>query len=82
MGAEVQSKLERTEEQKKNVTDSFKPVSAPQFGPNLNFGQRREERAKQDKEVLATLTDEQKTRWEAMKGEPFDFPSRRRRGRR
>jgi hypothetical protein len=38
------------------------------------FTQMRERREKADAEILAVLTDEQKTKWNELQGEKFDFP--------
>lgn len=79
--AEVLKTLELNEEQRKKVADILASTASPQFTPNFNFGQLREQLAKQEADVLATLTDEQRARWDEMKGTPFDFPTPRRRRR-
>lgn len=75
---EVQAKLELTDEQKKSIDDALKANTALQFGPTLDFRQRREQREKQEQTVISSLTGEQKSRWEEMKGKPFRFPTPRR----
>ena len=41
------------------------------------FAEMRSLRQQTETDVLALLSDEQKEAWQAMLGEPFDFPRRR-----
>jgi hypothetical protein len=39
------------------------------------FARMQERREKMQADILAVLTDEQKTKWNELKGKPFDFPT-------
>ena len=85
MRPELAKQLELTEEQRDKIRKIQEGARPEGRGPgNFQemsdeerrefFTQMRERREKADAEILAVLTDEQKTKWNELQGEKFDFP--------
>jgi hypothetical protein len=77
--AEVQAKLEFNDEQKKKVETIQEEARAGfgrQGGGNFNLEEFRARQQKTESDMLAVLTDAQKTKFAEMKGKPFTFPER------
>lgn len=83
--AEIAKQLGLTDDQQakiRKIQEESRPQARGGFGgQNLSeeersalFAQMRERREKAQADVLAVLTDEQKTKWAAMKGKEFKFP--------
>lgn len=84
---EVADKLGLSQEQKDSVAKTIEAYrSQSSFPSNFRdlsdeerdkyFDEARQRREKVQAELLALLTDQQKTNWEAMQGEKFTFPER------
>lgn len=81
--AEIAEKLNFTPEQKDKLKELMAELR-PQFGPGRgrreggggppNFEEMRARREKATADIMALLTPEQKSKWEAMQGEKFEFP--------
>lgn len=85
--AEVAEKLGLSQEQRDKIAKIQEESSRPQGGfGNFQdmtdeerrefFAQLRERREKAETDIVAVLTEEQKTKWNEMKGEEFTFPER------
>jgi Spy/CpxP family protein refolding chaperone len=84
--AEVQGKLGFNDEQKKKIASiqeaqNERMRTAFQRGGNQegnrpNFEEMRAQAQKDEADMLAVLTDDQKKTFEELKGEPFEFPQR------
>jgi len=79
---DVLDKLELSEAQRKEIDSVFKASESQQIESVFDLNQIRQQLEKQEADILAVMTDEQKARWEELKGKPFQFPRRNRFGRR
>jgi hypothetical protein len=75
--AEVAEELNLTKEQRDKVA---KIQEDSRGGGGGDFAAMRERREKANADILAVLTEEQKTKWNEMKGKEFTFPDRGGRG--
>ncbi len=70
---EVASKLGLSDEQKEKIQAALRNQAGPGAGGPGNPGAQRERREQLQTSVLALLTDEQKQKWEELKGEAFEL---------
>lgn len=81
---EVADKLGLSDDQRasiRRIQFESRPQGPGGFDPNQSpedrramFARMQEQREKMEADILAVLTDEQKEKWNAMKGEEFEFP--------
>lgn len=76
---EVAKKLQLTDEQKERLK-SLRETFVENRPRGSTSQQRQEQREKEQAALRELLNDEQRTVWEKLIGEPFNFPQRSRRG--
>ncbi len=76
MRDEVASKLELSDEQKEKVQAALRAQRGQGGGDRPDPAAFRERREQLEQQVMAVLSDEQKQKWEELKGEAFELQRR------